>query len=250
MTTSLVTRNNRVSGFQHIARDVTVERRLQENLRYYISQVTRAQEVERSRIARDLHDDTCQSLYAVSRQMDNYLRHNQNIPEHDIIFLKGIQQQIVDVLGGVRRFSQDLRPSVLDDLGLLPAIQWQIREMERVYGMSGALSVSSNARRFSPEAEVSLFRVIQEGLNNAGRHAKATKAMVRLEFLTDKAIITITDDGNGLKPPLNLTDLTRDGKLGLAGMEERIMLLGGKLKISSQVGQGTEIRVEIPLDRS
>jgi two-component system sensor histidine kinase DegS len=247
LTTSLVTRDGKPSGFQHIARDVTIEKRMQENLRYYVSQVTRAQEDERKRIARELHDDTCQSLYAVSRQMDNYLRHNQNIPEHDVIFLKGIQQQIVDVLGGVRRFSQDLRPSVLDDLGLLPALQWLIRETERVYGLRGSLSVSGNPRRFSPEAEVSLFRILQEGLNNAGRHAKAMNTMVRIEFQPDRAVITVADDGIGFEPPAALSDLTRHGKLGLAGMEERMVLLGGIIKVASKPGQGTEVRIEVPL---
>jgi PAS domain S-box-containing protein len=250
LTTSLVTRNGRPSGYQHIARDITVEKRMQENLRYYIGQVTRAQEDERKRIARELHDDTCQSLYAVSRQMDNYLRHNQNIPEHDAAFLKLIQEQVVNVLGGVRRFSQDLRPSVLDDLGLLPALHWLVRETEKAYGLSGSLTVTGSIKRFSPEAEVSLFRVVQEGLNNAGKHAGATRVTIQLEFLSDRAVIIVSDDGKGFESPLSLSELTRHGKLGLAGMEERITLLGGRLEINSRTGQGTRVMVEVPLNPS
>jgi PAS domain S-box-containing protein len=248
LTTSLVLQDGKPSGFQHIARDVTVEKRMQDNLRYYVSQITHAQEEERRRIARELHDDTCQSLYAISRHIDNYLRYNLSMSENNSSFLKGVQKQVVEVLGGVRRFSQDLRPSVLDDLGLLPALQWLIRETESAYGLSGSLQVSGTVRRFSSEVEVGLFRIVQEALSNIGRHAKAKNTCIVLEFLPDRTVVRISDDGQGFNLPSTLADLTRDGKLGLAGMEERTILLGGKLTVHSNPGNGTQVMVNIPLD--
>jgi PAS domain S-box-containing protein len=250
LTTSLTMSEGQPTGFQHIARDVTIEKRMQENLRYYINQVTRVQEDERKRIARELHDDTCQSLYAISRQMDNYLRDNKSITDHNAVFLQEVLRQITEVLGGVRRFSQDLRPSVLDDLGLLPALHWLVHETERTYGLSGSLVITGDIRRFTPEAEVSLFRVVQEGLNNAGKHARAGKISVELDFKYDTATIIIKDDGQGFDPPSAISDLTRNGKLGLAGMEERVLLLGGQIIIKSELGRGTEIKVKVPFGQS
>ncbi len=128
-------------GFQHIARDVSEERRMQNNLRYYLNQITRAQEEERKRIARELHDDTAQALFAISRQMDNFIRDNVGLSQQQRTVLQDIRQRIGVTLQGIRRFSQDLRPSIIDDLGLLPAVQWLVKQKSEDSGIEIELKI-------------------------------------------------------------------------------------------------------------
>jgi len=122
LTSSLVISEGQPVGFQHVARDVTEERRMQENLRFYLQQVTRAQEEERKRIARELHDETAQSLVAISHQLENFASNSKHLPANDIELVNSLREQVKNALQGVRHFSQDLRLPVLDDLGLLPAL--------------------------------------------------------------------------------------------------------------------------------
>ncbi len=247
LATSLVTTDGQPTGFQHIARDVTEEKRMQENLRFYVQQTTQAQEAERKRIARELHDDTTQVLYAASRQLDNILRNSAHLAEEDIALLKGLRQQIGEAVQGLRRFVQDLRPSILDDLGLLPAVGWLIGELEREHGIKAKLKVVGTERRFPPEVETPLFRIVQEALSNIRRHAQASRAEVSVEFGKSGIRLTISDDGKGFELPERLGDLARSGKLGLAGMQERARLLGGELTLHSELGKGTTIVLEVPV---
>ncbi|MBM4433047.1 MAG: PAS domain S-box protein [Chloroflexi bacterium] len=247
LSTGLVVEDGKPTGFQNIARDVTEERRMEENLRYHLSQITRAQEEERKRIARELHDDTNQVLYALSRHIDNFLRENTNLKPNDVEFLKGLRQQLNEALEGVRRFSQALRPPMLDDLGLIPTIHWLVSEMEKLAKIKIELEVTGAERRFTPEVELTLFRAIQEALQNIWKHAEATKATVAVNFYENKIVVSVSDNGKGFEPMEKLEGLPRTGKLGLAGIEERIRLLGGSLKVRSQPGKGTTLIAEAPI---
>jgi PAS domain S-box-containing protein len=247
VTTSLITEDGKPMAFQHIARDVTEEKRMQDNLRYYLSHITKAQEEERKRIARELHDDTSQILYALSRQLDNFLRSNVHLAPGDSEFLKELRQQLNDALEGVRRFSQALRPPMLDDLGLLPAVRWLVGEMEQFMEAEIHLKVSGAERRLPSEVELTLFRAIQEALRNVWRHAQASKAEVAIEFCESEIRISVSDNGKGFEPLESVESLPRTGKLGLAGIEERMRLLGGSLKVESQLGKGTTLIAKAPI---
>lgn len=247
LTSSLMTIDDQPVGFQHIARDVTEERRMQSNLRYYLNQITRAQEEERKRIARELHDDTAQALFAISRHMDNFIRDNAGLSEQQKNVLQDIRQKISVTLQEIRRFSQDLRPSILDDLGLLPAVQWLVKQKSEESGVNIQLKISGREQRLLPEMDLILFRIVQEALSNINKHAQATKAEVTIQFNDSKIDILICDNGKGFELPENVGDLSHSGKLGLVGMQERVSLLNGSLEIKSSIGKGTMIHITAPI---
>ena len=228
-------------------RDVTEQRRMQDSLRYYLSEITKVQEEERKRIARELHDDTSQALFALSRQLDNFTRSNTKLTTDTVTFLKNLREQVNTTLEGMRRFTQELRPPMLDDLGLLATLRWEVSDFEKRSGTKADLIVKGNERRFATEVELLTFRIIQEALRNVEKHAEASKVEVKIEFGEGKTGILVADDGKGFDPGESLADLPRLGKLGLAGMEERVRLLNGRIKIESVLGKGTRVVVELPL---
>jgi PAS domain S-box-containing protein len=246
VSTNLASSDAEPKGFHNIARDVTQQKRMQENLRYYLQQITRAQEEERKRIARELHDDTAQLLGSLSRQLDNFVRKNSCLDSNEVSFLKDLQAQLNQGVRGVNRFVQDLRPSLLDDLGLIPALRSLIKNLQEYDGIDSKLGVLGDEKRFPPEFESSLFRIVQEALNNIRRHAKATEATVVIDFSGDKVKVAISDNGQGFELAGGVDDLPRSGKLGLVGMQERARLLGGTLEVQSKPGKGTTIIIEVP----
>jgi len=236
-----------IIGAIETIRDVTEQRRMQDSLRYYLSQITKVQEEERKRIARDLHDDTSQALYALSRQVDNFTRDNAALTPDQATFLKELRQQLNNTLEGIHRFTQELRPPMLDDLGLSAALRWQVSDLEKRSGIEAELTVSGIERRCSAEVELMIFRIVQEALRNVEKHAQASKVEVMIEFGKGKTKVSIGDNGKGFDLSGSLADLPRAGKLGLAGMEERVRLLNGTMKIESEPGKGTRVVIEAPI---
>ncbi|MBG7617571.1 MAG: sensor histidine kinase, partial [Chloroflexi bacterium] len=222
--------------------------RMQQNLRYYLKQITIAQEEERRRIAQELHDDTAQDLIVLSRRLDGYRSNNKNLSNENITYLDEMQQQINRTLSEVRRFSQDLRPSVLDDLGLIPALEWLLPELGKHFDLLTSLEIKGVVQRFPPETELVLFRIVQESLRNIGKHANATEATLTILNDENNSCFIIKDNGGGFKPPERIGDLAAGGKLGLVGMEERARLIGSILKIDSLPGKGTTITIEVAKD--
>jgi len=247
LTTSPISGNGKLLTFQNIARDITEEKRMQENLHFYLQEITRAQEEERRRIARELHDSTVQTLIALLHQLENLLGDETALTVREAKSLWSFYEQIRDVVREVRRFSRDLRPSILDDLGLMPALEWLTGELTKEYGVQASLKITGSERRLSPEAELILFRITQEALRNIAKHAQATKSEVSFEFGKQKVRATITDDGIGFELPRRLGDLVQTGKLGLAGMQERVQLLGGSLNLKSELEKGTTIVINAPV---
>jgi len=229
------------------ARFYREQQRMQENLRFYLQQVTRAQEEERKRIARELHDETTQSLVAISHQLENFASNSKHLSADDIELLNNLRQQAKSALEGIRHFSGELRLPVLDDLGLLPALEWLTDNLKEKYGIKIELKVIGSQRRPAPEAEILIFRIVQEATNNAGRHAEASLVEVTVEFDEDKIVATVRDDGKGFELPRTLGELSRVGKLGLAGAEERARLLGGSLTVQSKPGKGTTVVLNAPV---
>ncbi|MEL7562120.1 sensor histidine kinase [Dehalogenimonas sp. 4OHTPN] len=220
--------------------------RMQQNLRFYLKQITIAQEEERRRIAQELHDETAQDLIAISRKIDGFMSLHPALASSDEAYLEDMHQHVNRTLSGVRRFSQDLRPSVLDDLGLIPAIDWLVPELAKHYKLKIGLQVNGEQRRFAPEVELVLFRIVQESLRNIGKHAMASRAVVTVDFTPEITVVTIRDNGRGFHPPDRIGDLAVSGKLGLTGMQERAQLIGARLAIKSNPGEGTTVTVEVP----
>ena len=227
---------------QKIAGELTV---MQQNLRFYLQQTTRAQEEERKRISHELHDDTIQALVALSRQLDALASGNKGLSEENRLRMEELWQQTDNILRGVRRLSQDLRPAALDSLGLLPALEWLASNVTEHAGIATDINVVGKERSFSEEATIALFRITQEALRNVWRHSGATSAQITVEFDDTSTRITVTDNGKGFNLPENRGDLARDGRRGRAGMQERAQLVGGTLKVQSQPDKGTIITVEL-----
>ena len=220
-------------------------RSMQENLRYYLHQATKAQEEERKRISRELHDDTIQDLVVLSRQLDA-LASNKELSEGSRHNLEGLWQKTNDIIKEVRRLSQDLRPAALDRLGLLPALERLASDVADYSGIEVKVKVNGEERRLNEEAELILFRITQEAMRNVWRHAKATMAEISVNFEKDRVRVVVSDNGEGFEIPDRLGALARDGKLGLAGMQERAQLVGGELAVKSTPGKGSTVTVEVP----
>ena len=240
-------KNGKIIGAIETLSDISERIEAEKNLQNYLKEITRAQEEERKRIARELHDDTAQNLIALLHQLENLLNEKNDMPMKEAQALWGIYERIRDILHEVRHFSRDLRPSIIDDLGLLPALEWVTDEIKRTYWVDVTLTISGEERRLFPEAELVLFRVVQEALRNIARHANASKSEVSVEFNTNKIIVTITDNGKGFQLPENLGELPHTGKLGIIGMQERVKLLDGTLLLESSPGKGTRVIVEVPI---
>ncbi len=243
VTTSLIYHYGEVAGFQHAARDVTDERQMQDNLHYYLQLVTKAQEDERKRVARELHDETLQNLIVISRQLDK-ITSSDALWEVSSDVVRSLKKQIEVAVQEMRRFSHDLRPSVLDDLGLLPALELLTDDLEKE-GISTRFQVIGKARRLAPEVEVMLFRIAQEAVRNMRRHSRASTAELVIEFTDGNLRVVIKDNGIGFTLPQRPGDLASLGKLGLVGMYERARLLGGTLMLQSEPNTGTTIVVEV-----
>ena len=239
-------RRNMVIGLQVIAQDVTEEKQLRRNMEYYIKQVTRAQEDERLRISRELHDDTAQVLATLSRSLDSLVTGEKNLKKATVERLKKLHEMANSALEGVRRFSQDLRPSILDDLGLVPALEWFISDLEGSYGITTRVEISGSRRRLTPEIELTVFRIAQEVLSNIRRHSQASSVAMSLDFGADALTLIIKDDGQGFNIPQRTSDLALSGKLGIIGMRERARLIGGTLIVQSELGAGTTVTLRIP----
>jgi PAS domain S-box-containing protein len=247
LTPSLITSQGRPVGFQLIARDITERAQMQDNLDFYLQQVTRAQEHERQRIAQELHDETAQSLMFIAQRLDRMAstaggsHHKDGASE-----LQEVRETVVEALMELRRLAQDLRPRILDDMGLVPALEWLADDLPQQYGIDAHVEVDGTLPRFSEEAQLLLFRIAQEALRNVGKHSGATRATVSVRA-HDQLEMTIADNGYGFELPKAVGDLAATGKLGLLGMHERARLLGGTLNIHSEPGKGTTVVVEVPV---
>ncbi|MFC1990563.1 ATP-binding protein [Chloroflexota bacterium] len=220
---------------------------MQENLRFYLRQATQAQEEERKRISHELHDDTIQALVVLSRRLDSLASKDKGLSEENRRYLEELWQQTDNILKGTRRLSQDLRPAALDRLGLIPALEWLASNVAEYSGVATKINVVGEGRHLPEEVTIAIFRVTQEALRNMWRHSGATSAEITVEFDETKTRITVSDNGKGFNLPENVGDLAKNGKLGLTGMQERTQLVGGTLRIQSELGKGTQVVAEVPL---
>jgi signal transduction histidine kinase len=218
-----------------------------DNVRIYVQQITRAQEEERKRIARDLHDDVSPGIIILMQKLDNLISTPQlkiaSVREN----LKELRDEALKALEALRATAQGLRPRIIDDLGLVAALEWIAEELERDQGIPTRVETRNLERKQTPETEIVLFRIAQEALNNVRKHAQASSVTIRVEGSNNQIKMTITDDGQGFNVPVKIDGMVSAGRLGLMGMYERARLLNGSLKIKSAPGKGTEISVILPL---
>ena len=218
---------------------------LDEASRLRASQIIQAQEQERQRIARELHDETSQVLTSLLISL-TLLEESVETQE--------ARERIADTralahstLRAIRNLSIDLRPSALDDLGLLPALRWYVKEYQKKCSIDVEFHATGFKERLPAEMETALYRIVQECLTNTAKHANANRVTITLKEETDRVYARITDDGEGFDYEALLKTPGQERGLGLAGMNERAVLLDGTLNIHSTSERGTIIEVSIPL---
>lgn len=216
--------------------------RNRERLRQVAATALNAAEEERKRIARELHDETAQLLAALLIRI-RLVRKADDAAALDTL-LEDMRREIGGALEGVRRFARGLRPPALDELGLIPAIESHVRSIRAITEIDLSLQAEGDAGGLPLEAELAVYRIVQEALSNVVRHSGATRAAVRVVREPDRLVVTVEDDGHGFDVPR----VRAAGRgLGLFGMGERAAYLGGRVDVQSAPGTGTRVRAEIPL---
>ncbi len=246
LATRLVLSDGKPQAFQNLARDITEERGLRDNLQFYLRQVLQAQEEERKRLARELHDDASQQILLLTHGVDNLAsKAERYLPQELRKELEKLYELSQQTYQGIKHYAQALRPGILDDLGLVAAIKWLAEETHNFSGIE--IQVKTDAvPPLPPETQLVLFRIVQEALNNVHRHSGASQASITVEYQEAEVRVTISDNGKGFELPRQLSAFAGRGKLGLTGMAERARLIGGELEVSSQIGKGTKIIVKAP----
>lgn len=217
--------------------------RLEQLLRRTIS----AQEEERHRLARELHDETAQTLAALAIAIDRARDALDGSGTQAAEQIRAAREIAGRLLAETRRLILGLRPAVLDDLGLIPAIRWQCEISLAERGVETTFEADPPDARLPSHLEVTLFRIVQEAVSNIARHADARHARVRLTFRDGVATAVIADDGRGFDVGRLTRSGDRDASVGLLGMQERVSLLNGQMEIRSAEGSGTEIVVQVPI---
>lgn len=212
-----------------------------------LRQTISAQEEERRRLARELHDETAQTLAALSIALDQARDALASGTEASTRFLSDAKAIAVRLLGETRRLILGLRPSALDDLGLIPALRWYCESTLTEHGVVATVDGTLPPGRLPPHTEVAVFRIVQEAINNIARHADAHHALIHLEPRDHVLRITVTDDGRGFDVEDALAQSDDGGSVGLLGMRERVKLLDGRMEIKSSTGAGTRVLVEVPI---
>lgn len=213
----------------------------EQELRRLSQQLVKAQEEERKSISRELHDQVGQMLTALRMELGDLEQLNAGAGEKFQAGVKETKQLAEQAMHLVRDLAMGLRPSMLDDLGLAPAVQWQAREFSRRSGVPVDLEMDGALDRLPDSHRTCVYRVVQEALTNCARHAHAKHVRVAIHGSEAQLALTIQDDGKGFAPE------NRSSGLGLIGIEERVRELGGSVAIFSQPQKGTLIRVGIPL---
>ena len=194
----------------------------------------RAQEQERQRLAQDLHDEVNQALTGVLLRLEATIQEAPTALQEELRDTKRLAGQAMEEL---LRLARRLRPAVLDDHGLMPALHTQVRDFSEQTGIRATFHPQGQPTRLSAEQQLAIYRVTQEGLSNIAQHASAQRVKVELSFV-GRTVLRISDDGSGFTE-------TREGSLGLGGMRERALLAGGHLSVWSGEGSGTRVELTI-----
>jgi signal transduction histidine kinase len=236
----IATQQARVDALDRVRLELIRREAMRQEL---LRRIVIAQEDERARIARELHDETAQMLTAFSLHLAALRKaapHSPKVSEQ-LVYLQNLSRQMSE---GIYRLVRDLRPAQLDDLGLVAALQYLVDEVRQRLELQVSLHIQGERRRLDSFVETVLFRVAQEALTNVARHAEVFSATMDLEFESDQVSLRVTDQGRGFDP-MSLPD--SDPGWGLAGMRERAESIGGKLELNSAPGSGTIIKIKVPV---
>jgi len=229
--------------FNFMARTLMDKMRLE---RKYLSQIIEAQENERRRISRELHDEIGQALTAIKFNLDMI---DKELPQTypsvrgRLGDAKSLSNQTITAM---RQLSMDLRPTMLDELGLIPTLRWYAQNFSKRLGIDSQFQAIGFEEKLLPQIETAFYRIVQEALNNIAKHAKANRIEISLEQRDSTIYASIIDNGKGFDLHKVLHPESPERGFGIIGMQERISLLGGKIDIQSRPGFGTQIHIEVP----
>jgi signal transduction histidine kinase len=227
---------------QIVLRDVTSSYEREQGLEHIVREALADREEEQRRIARNLHDGPLQSVMQLWRRLDSMATAVPDSERQSVVEARGAASTVADEL---RQVSRELRPSVLDDLGISAAVRSEAESLEQRAGIAVSVRVSGKTRRIEEDVELALLRITQEAVRNIERHSDASRVDIYLEFERARIRLVISDDGVGLHPVPSASRLLAQGHLGLIGMQERARLVDGHLEFSSKPGQGLTIEVTL-----
>lgn len=231
-----------VTESQRQAREQSMHR---VELRRLAASVVEAREEERRRIARELHDELGQRLTAMKMELSS-LRKEVAGREEAGRHIASMLEMVDSTVAALRRIAADLRPLMLDDLGLNAAIEWLARDAARRLDMEVTVHLGTDDPPLAPGADIALYRMVQEALTNVARHANATDVRIELRQNVDELVLTVRDNGQGFPD----RSMRQDGRYGLLGIRERAIMLGGRLDLDNPPGGGARITVHLPLRRA
>ncbi len=227
--------------------DVTEERHEERRARQFAQQVVQVEEDQRRRLARELHDEPLQLFLHLARRLET-LGNAGGVPPSVATGLAETRNQALDAATRLRTLARDLRPPALDQLGLVAALSSLVADIDDEGAATTNLAVRGTPTRLSPDVELGAFRIVQESMRNAQRHANARHLRVSVEFGDDALHVSVIDDGSGFDQEVSLRSDSEAPSLGIVGMRERARLLGGSLTVQSTLGVGTVVEAIIPFD--
>jgi len=231
---------------RHYSRLLVESARLQERLRHLSRQILSAQEEERKKISRELHDQIAATLTGVNIQLADLKKEavgNDEVLKRKIATTQKLVQDSVDI---IHRFARDLRPSTLDDLGLIPALHSFAKTFSKQTGIRISLAVSAQVEKVDITKRTVLYRVAQEALTNVAKHARATEVKVKICSSNGSVIMCVVDNGKSFQiEPFSYRKGNK--RLGLLGMRERVEMVGGTFLVESEPGKGTSVQANIPI---
>lgn len=219
-------------------------RESQGRLRLLSAHMEQLREEERANIAREIHDELGQTLTSLRIDVATLRKQAPELPEPANETMQRMDEQLNGTMQTIRRIITELRPGVLDDLGLFPAIEWQVRDFEKRAGLSCEVNIDVDDPPWPREKATALFRIVQESLTNVARHARASHVSVRLVSGDESLVLRVSDDGRGFDSAGVESRLS----FGLMGMRERAAQFGGHVRVESSEGRGTTVVVSMPYD--
>ena len=224
-------------------------RRSQNQLRKLSRTILDSQENERKLVAQEIHDSIIGSLAAIKFALEEKLDSMGQNPSPDVISLEKVVSQVNATIKECRRVSAHLRPSLLDELGLLPTLNWHCREFENLHpGLHIEQQLDAAEDDIPEKLKVVIYRVLQEAMNNIVKHSGATRVSLLLEKQDQRIEFTVADNGRGFDPEKKFAESTITGGFGISGMRDRTLLCDGKFELTSEKGKGTKVHISLPSD--